>query len=90
TLEDGDVLVIGAEFFKDDWHVELKEVELRNKSPWKDQAIRDLDISRQSLIVLVKRRGTMLIPHGSLVLREGDTVLLYSKSHIAGAKSIEI
>ena len=90
TLEDGDVLVIGAEFFKDDWHVELKEVELRNKSPWKDQAIRDLDISRQSLIVLVKRRGTMLIPHGSLVLREGDTVLLYTKSHIAGAKSVEI
>ena len=90
TLEDGDVLVIGAEFFKDDWHVELKEVELRNKSPWKDQAIRDLEISRQSLIVLVKRRGTMLIPHGSLVLREGDTVLLYTKSHIAGAKSIEI
>ena len=90
TLEDGDVLVIGAEFFKDDWHVELKEVELRNKSPWKDQAIRDLEISRQRRIVLVKRRGTMLIPHGSLVLREGDTVLLYTKSHIAGAKSIEI
>ena len=33
VLEDGDVLVIGAEFFKDDWHVELKEVHLRRHSP---------------------------------------------------------
>ena len=89
-LKDGDVLVIGAEFFKDDWHIELKEVELRRQSPWNGVAIRDLDISRQTLIVLVKRRGTMLIPRGSMVLREGDTVLLYTKSHISGAVSVEI
>ena len=90
VIEDGDVIVIGAEYFKDDWNIELKEVELRHHSPWKDRAIRDLDISRQTLIVLIKRRGTMLIPHGGLVLREGDTVLLYTKTHIAGAVSVEI
>ena len=90
ALEDGDVLVIGAEFFKDDWHVELKEVHLRRHSPWNNMAIRDLDISRQTLIVLVKRRGTMLIPNGDMILREGDTVLLYTKSYISGAVSVEI
>ena len=84
------MLVIGAEYFKDDWHIELKEVQLRRQSPWNGQAIRDLDISRQTLIVLVKRRGTMLIPRGSMILREGDSVLLYTKSHISGATSIEI
>ncbi len=89
-LEDGDVLVIGAEFFKDDWHVELKEVHLRRHSPWNNMAIRDLDISRQTLVVLVKRRGTMLIPNGDMILREGDTVLLYTKSYISGAVSVEI
>ena len=90
VLEDGDVLVIGAEFFKDDWHVELKEVHLRRHSPWNNMAIRDLDISRQTLIVLIKRRGTMLIPNGDMILREGDTVLLYTKSYISGAVSVEI
>ena len=90
VVQDGDVLVIGAEFFKDDWHIELKEVVLRRQSPWNGVAIRDLDISRQTLIVLVKRRGTMLIPRGSMVLREGDTVLIYTKSHVADAVSIEI
>ena len=90
VLEDGDILVIGAEFFKDDWHVELKEVHLRRHSPWNNMAIRDLDISRQTLVVLVKRRGTMLIPNGDMILREGDTVLLYTKSFISGAVSVEI
>ena len=90
VLQDGDVLVIGAEFFKDDWHVELKEVHLRRHSPWNGMAIRDLDISRQTLIVLIKRRGTMLIPNGDMILREGDTVLLYTKSYISGAVSVEI
>ena len=90
VLQDGDVLVIGAEFFKDDWHVELKEVHLRRHSPWNNMAIRDLDISRQTLVVLVKRRGTMLIPNGDMILREGDTVLLYTKSYISGAVSVEI
>ena len=82
--------MIGAEFFKDDWHVELKEVHLRRHSPWNNMAIRDLDISRQTLIVLIKRRGTMLIPNGDMILREGDTVLLYTKSYISGAVSVEI
>ena len=90
VLQDGDVLVIGAEFFKDDWHVELKEVHLRRHSPWNGMAIRDLDISRQTLIVLIKRRGTMLIPNSDMILREGDTVLLYTKSYISGAVSVEI
>ena len=90
VLQDGDVLVIGAEYFKDDWHIQLKEVELRRQSPWNGQAIRDLDISRQTIIVMIKRRGTMLIPKGSMILREGDTVLMYTKSHVAGATNIEI
>ncbi len=90
TLQDGDMLVIGAEYFKDDWHIQLKEVELRRQSPWNGQTIRDLDISRQTVIVMIKRRGTMLIPKGSMVLREGDTVLMYTKSHVTGATNIEI
>ena len=89
-LKEGDVLVIGAEYFKDDWHINLKEVVLRRQSPWNGVAIRDLDISRQTIIVMIRRRGTMLVPRGDFVLREGDEVLLYTKSHIADAMNIEI
>ena len=89
-LKDGDVLVIGAEHFKDDWHIDLKEVVLHRRSPWNGVAISDLDISRQTIIVMIRRRGTMLVPRGDLILREGDEVLLYTKSHIADAVNIQI
>ena len=39
---------------------------------------------------MIRRRGTMLVPRGDLILREGDEVLLYTKSHIADAVNIQI
>lgn len=81
-LEDGDVLVLGAESMGDDKLIDLKELVLKKQSPWNGQHIRDLDISRQTVIVMVKRRGRMLIPNGELVLREGDKVMLYSRVRI--------
>ena len=41
--------------------------------------MRDLDLSRQTYIVSVRRNGTAMVPHGSMKLMEGDTVILYSK-----------
>ena len=90
VLKEGDVLVIGAEHFKDDWNIDLKVIVLRRQSPWNGAAIRDLDISRQTIIVMIRRSGTMLVPNGDLVLREGDEVLLYTKSHIANALNVKL
>lgn len=85
-----DALILGAEAMKDDQHIDLKEVVLLKQNPWNGLAIRDLDISRQTVIVMVKRRGKMLIPNGDLVLREGDQVILYTQKHLAHAKHIEV
>ena len=46
---------------------------------WNGYAIRELDISRQTYIVMVKRDGQMIVPHGSLILKEGDEVYMYKK-----------
>lgn len=86
----GDTLVLGAESVGDDRHIDLKEVVLRRQNPWNGQAVRDLDISRQTFIVMVRRKGKILIPNGDLVLLEGDSVILYTQSHIWEANSIEI
>ena len=37
------------------------------------------DISRQSFIVMVRRGGEMIVPRGSLVLQENDSVFMYTK-----------
>ena len=87
TLKPGDTLILGAESLKDDRHIDLKEVLLLKHNPWNGLRIRDLDISRQTIIVLVKRNDTVLVPKGDLVLLEGDRVILYSQERITGAST---
>jgi len=90
VVEPGDILVLGAESVGDDRHIDLKEVVLRRQHPWNGQMIRDLDISRQTIIVMVKRLNKLLIPSGKLVLQEGDQIILYSQSHISNATHIHV
>ena len=89
-LREGDTLVLGAESLGDDSHIELKELVLQARHPWNGQPIRDLDISRQTVIVMVERRGRVMIPTGDLVLLEGDKIILYTKRHIKHSGAIEI
>ena len=90
VLKAGDTLILGAEALKDNTHIDLKEVVLLKHNPWNGQRIRDLDISRQTIIVMVKRNGTMLVPKGDLMLLEGDRGVLYSQERIIHASTIQI
>lgn len=89
-LMEGDTLVLGAKSLGDDKHIDLKEMVLRSQSPWNGQRIRDLDISRQTFIVMVRRKGKVLIPNGELVLQEGDSIILYTQSRLREASTIEV
>ena len=86
----GDTLVLGARALGEDRHIDLKEMVLRHQNPWNGQRIRDLDISRQTIIVMVRRKGNVLIPNGDLILLEGDSIILYTQSHIRGLNTIEV
>ena len=90
VIQEHDTLVLGAEAMGDDRRIELKEVVLKHHNPWNDHPIQELDISRQTVIVMVKRRGTMLIPNGDLVLKEGDKGILYTKKFMSDAEMLEI
>ncbi len=92
VLQNEDIVVLGAVPYKEDEndHISLKEVILKKYNPWTGVRIRDLDISRQSVIVLVKRRNKSLIPNGNMKLEAGDRVFLYTKMHLSDANTIEI
>ena len=90
VLKQGDTLILGAESLKDDKHIDLKEVVLLKHSPWNGLRIKELDISRQTIIVMVKRNDTVLVPKGDMMLLEGDHVILYSQERIANAMAIQI
>lgn len=90
VLEEDDMVVLGAEPYEDREDIVLKEIVLKKQNPWTGVKIKDLDISRQSVIVLVKRRNKSLIPNGNMTLEAGDRVFLYTKLHLADASTIEI
>ncbi|MBQ7924953.1 MAG: ion transporter, partial [Lachnospiraceae bacterium] len=90
VIEARDAIVLGAEPFEERGRINLKEIVLKEQNPWTGMRIRDLDISRRSIIVVVKRKNKALIPRGNMVLQEGDRVFLHTELHLADANEIEI
>ena len=78
-LCEGDRLILGADLYDVDTDLRLKEIELKAQHEWTGQKIKDLDISRKSFIVTVRRGNETIVPRGNLRLREGDLVVLYTK-----------
>lgn len=94
VLEIDDNIVLGAPSYEDDSnheiHIEFKEIVLRKQNKWNGHPIRELDISRQTVIIMIKRNGKSIIPNGDTVLLEGDHVIMYTHLHISHANNIEI
>ncbi|MCR5322603.1 MAG: ion transporter [Lachnospiraceae bacterium] len=79
-LEENDVVVLGAKQYKGDTQTGLREIELKEHHEWNGRKIRELDISRQTFIVMVKRGNQTIVPNGDTVLRQGDIAVVYGKS----------
>jgi voltage-gated potassium channel len=92
ALMPGDTIVLGAPSYEreEEEQIELKEIILKEQNPWRGQKIRNIDISRRSVIVMVKRNGKLLIPNGDLELKVNDKVILYTQSHLIDANKIQI
>ena len=80
VLKAGDQLVLGAESYKDDMGIKLKEVILRKDHPWVGKMIKDIRFTRNSRIVMIRRRNKVLIPGGMQVLKQGDQVVLFKSN----------
>ena len=74
----GDSVVIGAEPYQDTQDVELKEMVLSAHNRWVGKRLKELDLSRRTLIVMVRRGKRAFVPNGRFVFREGDKIILYS------------
>lgn len=90
VIELNDTLIFGAEPFKEQEEIHLTEIILREEHPWNNHKIKELDISRHAIIVLVKRKNKARIPYGDMILKEWDHVFMYTQKYVADAKDIEI
>lgn len=79
VMVENDTLVIGAKHYRGDEYINLKEIIIKEEHEWIGKQIKDLDISRQELIVMIRRKRRTIIPNGVTYIKEGDAVILYSK-----------
>ncbi len=86
-LHAGDKIVLGADSIKGDKPIYLKEITIGKNHGWNGQMIKDLDISRQTVIIMVKRGDKTIVPNGNLKILEGDTVVMYSKKRTGTDRS---
>ena len=89
-IQADDTIVIGAEPFEDEENIVLKELIIQEEHPWCGQKLKNLDISRHSVIVLVKRKNKALIPYGNMVIQDDDRVFMYTQKYLADATEIDI
>ena len=88
----GDTIILGAEPFDthENEEIHLKEIVIEKYNPWTGLKIEELDISRHSIVVLIKRGDIKMIPKNDIVLLEGDRVFLCTKLHYSNANDIYI
>lgn len=89
-LFEGDCVVIGARDCEVNVDVNLKQVELREHHPWVGHKIKELDISRHTLIVMIRRGDNAIVPNGDTLIKTGDIVFVFSKRYMADAQTISV
>ena len=89
-LMDNDIIVLGAAPSDDNRHIDLKEIVLGKHHEWNGQYIKNLDLSLQTIIVMIRRDEKLIVPKGDQMLLEGDTIVLYTQKHLPDAKIIRI
>ena len=85
-----DQVVLAAQAYNDDYKIHIREIELKDRNPWLGHAIKDIDISRHSLVLMIKRGNRILIPKGNTILKSGDCVFVYSKKNIQDSTEIDL
>ena len=66
--------------YKNEKNTNVLEVTVDHKSKWKNKFVMDSDIPDEVLVVMLKRENEVIIPKGSTLIKEGDTLVLASNN----------
>lgn len=75
-LQAGDRLILSASAPEESDGIRLTELHLEESHEWVGKALADLPLERDKLVIMVQRRGSVLIPTGRTVLEPGDTLVI--------------
>ena len=75
VFQPGDTVILGGRAGGESEGVHLFERTIGIRDPWRNKMISTLD-TRGNLIIMVRRRGQVIIPKGDTVLQTGDILLI--------------
>ena len=56
--------------------ITLNKILIKNSHPWINNSIKDIALSDNSLILVIKRENEKIFPKGDTILKEGDEILI--------------
>ncbi len=78
VVQEGDNLLL-ATTSTVDVNATIQEIVLEENHEWIDRSIRELDISRLTFVIMIRRAEEIIQPQGDLRLRQGDVVVLLDR-----------
>ena len=85
----GDHVLLAVEAVSAEAPLALREIILRENHPWNGVEIQNINISRETMIIMVRRDEKTLIPRGDLELRTGDKIFVYSNGESVISENIK-
>lgn len=70
-----DTIILNSTAYTDS-SMKLREVQIGPYHPWVNQKISDLTLPKDTLIFLIQRSGSSLIPDGQTCVKDGDRLIL--------------
>ena len=76
VIQGGDVIVTAAPEFENRDEFGMFEEYIGKNHPWAGKAVRELELQRGTLIVMIKRKKETVVPNGAAVIEEGDVLAM--------------
>ena len=81
-LLENDALIICVQTYKDNDTIHLNELFIDNKSNLIGKKLRDIDLGKDSLVVLIQRKNSDIIPDGDSIIQANDTLVIFSQKNL--------
>ena len=78
VLKENDEVLIGSTYQKASDEINLCETFIDKKHEWLDKKIKEIDLSSNYLIALIKRGEEYFVPNGNTKIHLCDTIIFYS------------
>ncbi|WP_125153243.1 potassium/proton antiporter [Clostridium rectalis] len=77
-LYEKDIAVLSATPFQDENSIKFIEKKITSNSKWKNKKISESSISSDELVIMIKRKGKIIIPRGNTLIEENDVLVINS------------